>query len=272
VPAPDSREAALRENLEGVGRATAEVLEFVGRSAGLLWRCTYWLLWGRRVGQTVRVGSVFAHMWEVGIGALPIVSLLALTIGIMLSIQGITVLRQFGAEQQLVLGVSLSVVREFGPLITAILVAGRTGSALAARLASMSISSEISALEVMGINPVRFLVAPGLLALVIMLPALTLWSDLLGLLGAGVYASLELGNGLQVWIDGTIQSLSTDDVLHGLGKSLLFAVLIVIIGVVNGLSVKGGAEGVGRVTTRSVVQGISAIVLTDMIFAFATTR
>ena len=118
----------------------------------------------------------------------------------------------------------------------------------------------------------RFLVAPSLFAMLIMLPALTLWSDLLGLLGAGLYASLELGTGMQGWIDGTIQSLSTDDVLHGLGKSVLFAVLIVVVGVVNGLTVQGGAEGVGRVTTRAVVHGISAIVLTDMIFAFATTR
>jgi phospholipid/cholesterol/gamma-HCH transport system permease protein len=255
-----------------VGRATLEAVEFVGRGATLLWRCTYWVLMGSRRGQTVRVKSVFAHMWEVGIGALPIVSLLALTIGIMLSIQGIQVLRQFGAEQQLVLGVSLSVTREFGPLITAILVAGRTGSALAARLATMTISSEVAALEVMGINPVRFLVAPSLLAMLIMLPALTLWSDLLGLLGAGLYASLELGIGMQAWIDGTIQSLKVDDVVHGLGKSGLFSVLIVIVGVVNGLTVTGGAVGVGRVTTRAVVHAISAIVLTDMIFAFATTR
>jgi phospholipid/cholesterol/gamma-HCH transport system permease protein len=272
LPTPDSSQAALRDSVEAVGRGTVEVLEFLGSGANLLWRCTYWVVMGSRRGQRVRVKSVFAHAWEVGIGALPIVSLLALTIGIMLSIQGIQVLRQFGAEQQLVLGVSLSVTREFGPLITAILVAGRTGSALAARLATMTISSEISALEVMGINPVRFLVAPSLVAMLIMLPALTVWSDILGLLGAGLYASLELGTGMQAWIDGTIQSLSADDVIHGLGKSVLFAALIVVVGVVNGLTVKGGAEGVGKVTTRSVVHAISAIVLTDMIFAFATTR
>ena len=272
MPPPDSSTAWPRHQIESLGRATSQAVEFVGEGANLLWRCCYWLLLGSRRGQTVRLTSISAHMWEVGIGALPIVSLLALTIGTMLSIQGITVLRQFGAEQQLVLGVSLSVVREFGPLITAILVAGRTGSALAARLATMTISAEVSALEVMGINPVRFLVAPSLFAMLIMLPALTLWSDLLGLLGAGLYASLELGTGMQGWIDGTIQSLSTDDVLHGLGKSVLFAVLIVVVGVVNGLTVQGGAEGVGRVTTRAVVHGISAIVLTDMIFAFATAR
>ena len=272
MPTLDGSPAALRANVEGVGRGALEVFEFVGRGATLLWRCTYWVFMGARRGQKVRLKSVFAHMWEVGIGALPIVSLLALTIGIMLSIQGIQVLRQFGAEQQLVLGVSLSVTREFGPLITAILVAGRTGSALAARLATMTISSEVAALEVMGINPVRYLVAPSLVAMLIMLPALTVWSDLLGLLGAGAYASLELGIGMQAWWDGTIQSLTADDVAHGLGKSVLFSVLIVVVGVVNGLNVRGGAEGVGRVTTRSVVHAISAIVLTDMIFAFATTR
>jgi len=190
----------------------------------------------------------------------------------MLSIQGIQALRQFGAEQQLVVGASLSITREFGPLITAILVAGRTGSALAARLASMTISRELSALEVMGINSTRYLVVPSLVAIVVMLPALTLWADFVGLLGAGVYSSLDLGTGMQAWFDGTVRALDTDDVLHGLAKSVLFALLIVVVGVLNGTSVKGGAEGVGRVTTSSVVQAISAIVLTDMIFAFATTR
>lgn len=272
MPTAEPSDNPLRARVEGVGSRTAEALEFVGKGAELIARCGYWIVWGSRRGQTVRPSSVFAHMWEVGIGAVPIVSLLSLAIGCILAIQGITVLKQFGAEQQLVLGVSISVVREFGPLITAILVAGRSGSAIAARLATMTISSEVSALEVMGINPIRFLVAPAMLAMLIMLPALTLWSDFLGLLGSGVYASLDLGTGLHAWYDGTIQSISTDDLTHGMGKSVFFAMLIVIVGVVNGLTVQGGAEGVGRVTTRSVVHGISAIILTDMIFTYATTR
>jgi phospholipid/cholesterol/gamma-HCH transport system permease protein len=119
---------------------------------------------------------------------------------------------------------------------------------------------------------VRYLVVPSLLAMAVMLPMLTIWSDAVGLIGAGAYATLELGTGMQAWIDGTLRALDADDILHGLSKSALFAFLIVIIGVLNGLTVKGGAEGVGRVTTRAVVQSISAIVLTDMVFAFATTR
>jgi phospholipid/cholesterol/gamma-HCH transport system permease protein len=264
--------ASLSERVEGIGRGTTAGVEWIGHGAMILYRSFYWLLLGSRRGQRVAVGSVFTQMWEIGIGALPIVSMLALAIGIMLSIQGVQVLRQFGAEQQLVVGASLSIVREFGPLITAILVAGRTGSALAARLASMTINNEISALEVMGINPVRYLVVPSLLAMAVMLPMLTIWSDAVGLIGAGAYATLELGTGMQAWIDGTLRALDADDILHGLSKSALFAFLIVIIGVLNGLTVKGGAEGVGRVTTRAVVQSISAIVLTDMVFAFATTR
>ena len=162
--------------------------------------------------------------------------------------------------------------REFAPLITGILVAGRSGSALAARLGTMTISQEIDALRVMGVNPVRFLVAPSLLAMAIMLPALVIWADIVSLLGAGLYISADLGMTMGAYVNQTLDLLGADDVLHGLEKSLIFAVLITIVGIVDGASVKGGAEGVGRVTTDAVVHGITAIVLTDMVFAFATTR
>ncbi len=124
----------------------------------------------------------------------------------------------------------------------------------------------------MGVNPVRFLVVPSLVAMLIMLPALVIWADLVSLFGAGLYISAELGMTMSAYVNETLDLLRVEDVLHGLEKSLIFAVLITIVGIVDGASVEGGAEGVGRVTTDAVVHGITAIVLTDMLFAFATTR
>lgn len=258
--------------VERVGRATVSGVGEIGFAAALLLQAVFWIMVGARRKQPVRVAAIFAQGFEVGIQAIPIVTVLAATIGAMLAIQGIYTLRTFGAEQQVVLGVALSVTREFAPLITGILVAGRSGSALAARLGTMKISQEIDALTVMGINPVRFLVAPALIGTVVMLPALTFWADLVAMLGAGLYTSAELGMSLQAFALATLEALTIDDVLHGLGKATLFAVLIVLVGVVNGALVTGGAEGVGRMTTRSVVHAITAIVITDMVFAFLLTR
>lgn len=257
---------------ERVGRATVAGISELGFAAALFVQALFWIAVGARRKQPVRIAAVFAQGMEIGIQAIPIVTVLAATIGAMLAIQGIYTLRTFGAEGQVVIGVSLSVTREFAPLITGILVAGRSGSALAARLGTMKISQEIDALTVMGINPVRFLVAPALIGTVVMLPALTLWADFVAMFGAGLYTSAELGMSLTAFALATLEALAVNDVLHGLGKATLFAVLIVLVGVVTGALVSGGAEGVGRMTTRSVVHAITAIVLTDMLFAFVLTR
>ena len=257
---------------ERVGRATARALESLGFAAWIFAQAGGWVLLGRTRGKPVRTGPVFAEMMEMGIRALPIMTLLSFTIGVMLAIQGIDALRPFGAEDQVVIGVALSITREFAPLIGGILMAGRSGSALAARLGTMTIRQELDALEVMGIDPLRFLVVPALLAMVLMLPALTLVSDLVGLAGAGLYVTGELGMPFGVYVDQTLRILDVDDLLHGLVKSLIFGVLITLVGVVDGVSVRGGAEGVGRVTTSAVVHGIVAIIVTDMVFVFLVTR
>jgi len=258
--------------VESIGRAVVRGVGEFGFAAILLVQAIRWTLVGWRHRQPLRLGAVAEHAMEIGVRALPIVTILAATIGAMLAIQGIYTLQSFGAEDQVTLGVALSVTREFAPLITGILVAGRSGSALAARLGTMKINQEIDALVVMGVNPVRFLVAPALLAMLIMVPALTIWADMIAILGAGLYITAELGMSMSVYLNEVSSALTADDVLHGISKSALFALLIVLIGVVNGASVTGGAEGVGRMTTRSVVHAIAAIVITDMLFVFLTTR
>jgi phospholipid/cholesterol/gamma-HCH transport system permease protein len=258
--------------MERTGKSTLDGVSGFGYGAALFFESVYWVLNGKRRRQPVRIPMVFEEMMQIGIRALPIVTILSLTIGVMLAIQGIHTLKLFGAESRVTIGIALSITREFSPLITGILVAGRSGSALAARLGTMNINQEIDALRVMGIDPVRFLVAPPLIAMMVMLPALTFWSDLVALFGAGVYVSLDLGMSLTAYTDRVIDVLKSDDLMHGLGKSAIFAVLITLVGVVNGATVKGGAEGLGRATTRSVVQAITAIVITDMIFVFVVTR
>lgn len=257
---------------EKVGRAVVAGIEEIGLGAMMVVESFYWLIFGRREKQAVRLGAIAEQCMAVGIQAVPIIALLAATIGMMLAIQGIHTLRIFGAESRVTVGISFSVVREFAPLITGIVIAGRSGSALAARIGTMKINQEVDALYVMGINPVRFLVVPAMVAMLIMVPALTLFSDFVGLFFAGVYVNLDLGISLAAYMDQTIELLSVDDLMHGLGKSVIFSILIAVIGVVNGASVQGGAEGVGKATTRAVVQSISAIIVTDMLFAFVVTR
>jgi phospholipid/cholesterol/gamma-HCH transport system permease protein len=269
---PEKPGSGAADFFEGVGRSTARGFGQFGYGANLFWQVVYWVFMGRARNQRVRAAPIFAEAMEAGIRAIPIIAVLSGTIGIMLALQGIDALRDFGAQDRVVFGVALGITREFAPLITGILVAGRSGSALAARLATMTISQEVDALRSMGVDPVRFLVVPALLAMVVMVPALVIMADLVGLLGAGLYIAPEIDITMTTYMNQVIDSISSDDVFHGLAKSAIFGVLITIVGIVDGSSVTGGAEGVGRVTTSSVVHGISAIILTDMIFVFAATR
>ncbi|TDQ83259.1 phospholipid/cholesterol/gamma-HCH transport system permease protein [Dongia mobilis] len=257
---------------EQIGRRTIAGLDEMGYAAALFCEAIYWTLTGWRQRQPVRLNSVMAAMAEIGVAAMPIATLLAATIGLMLAIQSLYSLGLFGAEAYAYIGIALSVVREFSPMIMGILVAGRSGSAIAARLATMNINQEVDALMVMGINPVRFLVSPVLIALVIMMPCLAMWANLVSILAAGLYVSAELNQSFGAYLNDTMDILKTEDVWHGLGKAALFGIIIALVGVVNGSLVKGGAEGVGRVTTRSVVLSVTLIVVADMVFAYMTTR
>ena len=267
-----SESASVAGLLHRVGQRTVDAVRELGFAATVVGEALFWLALGPWRRQRVHLHQIFAEAMEAGVRAIPIVSVLAMTIGVMLAIQGIHTLETFGAETQVTTGIALSVVREFGPLITGILVAGRSGSALAARIGTMRITQEIDALKVMGIAPVRFLVTPALLAMLVMMPCLAFWANALALTGGGLYVSFDLGMSLGAYFDRIFAVLGSADLLHGLGKSVIFGVLITIVGVVNGAMVSGGAEGVGRAATRAVVQSISAIVVTDMLFVLVLTR
>jgi phospholipid/cholesterol/gamma-HCH transport system permease protein len=269
---PPGAISAFVSGVAGIGMRAVEAVREVGYLAALLFEAFYWLFMGHSRRQPVRLRAIFKEALGVGVAAIPIVGLASFAIGMMLAIQGIYTLRTFGAEDQVVLGIALSVTREFAPLITGIFVAGRSGSAIAARIGTMQLSQEIDALRVIGINPVRYLVAPLLAAMLLTLPALTIMSDLLALLGGALYCAGELSLPPAIFFSRTFEVLLAGDVLQGVSKSLVFAVIITLIGAVNGFSVTAGAEGVGRATTRAVVLGSIGIILADMVFTFLTSR
>ena len=263
---------SITRPLASLGRASLGALGGMGYAAMLLVDALRLSLFGWREGQPVRLASIIRQMREIGADALPIVALLSFTVGIMLGIQFIAALSEFGAQSQVVIAVAKSVTREFGALITAILVAGRSGSALAARIGSMTVSQEVDALAVMGIEPVRYLVAPALIAMLVMLPALTIFANAIAIFGAALYCAPALNVTPTAYLLQTLSLLSPGDLWQGLAKSGVFAILITLIGVATGFSVSGGAEGVGRATTRSVVLAICWIIVADMIFSFFLNR
>jgi len=264
--------ASITRPLASLGRASLGALGGLGYAAVLLIDALRLSVLGWREGQTVRLSAIVRQMREIGADALPIVALLSLVIGIMLGIQFIAALKEFGAQSQVVIAVAKSVTREFGALITAILVAGRSGSALAARIGSMTVSQEVDALAVMGIEPVRYLVAPALIAMLIMLPALTIFANAIAIFGAAVYSAPALNVTPTAYLLQTMSLLTPGDLWQGISKSVVFAVLITLIGVSTGFSVSGGAEGVGRATPRAVVLSICWIIIADMVFSFFLNR
>jgi len=269
--ASESDSNAISRFLERIGRTTVHGIEEVGNGGVMVVETLYWLFFGYRMRQPVRLNAVVQQMMEIGISAIPIIAMLSGAISVTLAIQSIHILRIFGAESYVTAGLALGIVREFAPLVTGILVAGRSGSALAARIGTMKINQEIDALKVMGINPVRYLVAPPLIAMMIMVPALTVMAAAVGLFLAGVYINIDLGMSMSAYWDQVIDFMELDHISQGMIKSALYSIEIAVIGVVNGAGVRGGAEGVGQATTRSVVQAISAIIVTAMIVVILST-
>jgi len=262
----------MKQQIERIGFAVISAVEELGYAITLFTESLYWLVMGRINKQAVALPLIFTQTVQIGVTATAIVVVLCFSVGMMLAIQGLETLKPYGAQAQVVTGIALSVTREFAALITGIIVAGRSGSAIAARIGTMKESQEIDALQVIGINPVRYLAAPALLAMLVAMPVLTIIGDFMGMLGGAVYTLYELGMPIDVYMNRSFEVIQVFDLIQGVFKSIVFAILIVIISVLNGFQVKGGAEGVGLATTRSVVMSISAIVISDMIFTFFLMR
>ena len=254
--------------LAGLGKRTVQAIDEFGYLFALLVESLYWLFLGAFLKQPVRLRAIAAECMAVGVRAIPIVCIACFATGVMLAIQGVSTLRLFGAESQVVLGISLSVTREFAPLIAGIFVAGRTASAVAARIGTMQVAQEIDALRVLGINPVRYLVSPLLAALLITLPLLTVLANFMALLGGALYCSFSLNLPVVIFFERAAATLAVADLTQSLIKSAVFALNIALVGACNGFRVQAGADGVGRATTRSVVLSIVYIILIDAVFTY----
>jgi len=216
-------------------------------------------------------GSVTEQSVRIGVNSFPIVGLLSLLLGMILAFQSAYQLRQFGANIYVANLVAIAMVREFGPMMTAIILAGRSGSSIAAELGTMVLQEEVDALETMGIDPTRYLTLPRLLAITFVQPALTLMSMMIGIFGGYLIAQFYLDVGASLFANKSIAALQLTDLMRGLTKSLLFAWLIGLISCYCGMTVSKGASGVGRATTRAVVASIFMIIVADSIFTTTMT-
>jgi phospholipid/cholesterol/gamma-HCH transport system permease protein len=205
-------------------------------------------------------------MTRAGADAVPIVLLITFLIGFVMAFQSAAQLKQFGANIYVADLVALSITRELGPLMTAIIVCGRSGAAFAAELGTMSVSEEIDALRTMGIGPLRFLVFPRILSLFLVMPVLTLMGDLMGILGGLLVGVLNLDLSITGYVNETGQALDVWDIFQGLIKSGVFGLAIGLISCAQGLATTGGAKGVGRRTTAAVVKSLFALILLDAAF------
>ncbi|MFH1242857.1 MAG: MlaE family lipid ABC transporter permease subunit [Pseudomonadota bacterium] len=217
--------------------------------------------------KALRTDDTIVCMQKTGVDALPIVGLISFLMGLIMAFMSAVQLEQFGANIYVASLVSLTMVRELGPIMTAIIVAGRSGSAFAAEIGTMKISEEVDALFTMGFDPTRFLVVPKVIASVIMVPILTLFSDLFAIAGGLVVGVFMLDLTASAYIGQTIKTLKLFDVFWGFFKSGVFGLLIAWIGCLKGFQVRGGAASVGAGTTSAVVSSIFLIILSDSVFA-----
>ena len=215
----------------------------------------------------IRWRPVLHNLQTGGFEALPITGLLSFLLGIVIAYQGAEQLRRFGANIYVADLVGLSMVRELSPLMTAIIVAGRSGSAYTAQIGTMKVTEEIDALRTIGVAPIELLVLPKVLALVIALPLLTAYTDVMGILGGMVMARAQLDVGYGTFLERLDDAISLTSFLIGVGKAPVFAVIIALVGCYQGFQVTGSADSVGRQTTVSVVQAIFLVIVTDALFS-----
>ncbi len=255
------------DRFEAVGRAVASGGVFAMELAGYLG------LFLARVGRALvhprefRLTALVHHCEDVGLRAVPIVSLMAFLIGVVLAFQGSAQLRQFGAEVFVVDLIAISILRELGILLTAIIVAGRTASAFTAAIGSMKMREEIDAMRALGIDPAMALFVPRILALLLMLPILGLIANIMGLLGGAIMSWVELGISPAMFRTRLIEGTDISHVMVGMVKAPVFAIIIGVVGCHAGMKVGNDAESLGRMTSSAVVAAIFAVIVADALFS-----
>jgi phospholipid/cholesterol/gamma-HCH transport system permease protein len=259
-------EPKRRPAVEEIGAITAEVWHDVREQVEFVGETTSAFFYAMRHPSTVRWRDVWVICERVGVDALPIVALISWLLGVILAFQSAIPMKKFGAEIFVADLIGLAMLRELGPLITAILLAGRSGAAFAAEIGTMKVNQEVDALETMGLDPVRFLVTPRIIAALLMMPLLTLFADLVSLLG-GAMVLQSFSIPFVTFVHEVEGIVDFSDFMAGFVKTFVFAILVAGIGCLRGLQTSAGASSVGDAATRAVVSGIILLVIVDGIFA-----
>src|SRR3984885_791016 len=252
--------------LESIGEATIDGVAYVGSLTKLSIGAARAVFIEPFRGHPMRWARAIHQAMSVGVEAIPIVSLISFFVGLILALQGAYELRQLGALQLVASAVAISMTRELGPLMTAIMVIGRSGSAFAAEIGTMKVNEEIDALETMALEPVRFLVAPKFLAMLLMMPCLTTWADFMGVLGGGLFGVTSAGFTWGTYFHATLNALVLRDIASGLIKSVMFGLVITAVECTEGFATGLGSEQVGRSTTSAVVKSIFFVIAVDLVF------
>ena len=270
--APEPRRSRIPPGFRGrlykIGRATmlfwsqtVSILEYLGRVT---------IETGEAIARpkhNLRIAAMVHQVEETGINALPIVGLLSFLIGVVLAYQAVDQLKQFGAQQLTVNGLGIIILREMGVLMTSIIVAGRSGSAFTAQIGTMRVNEEIDAMQTMGLNTVDTLVLPRIIGLVIALPLLTLYADLMGLIGGAIMCYFDLGMTFPVFLRQLQGAVTVNTLVVGLIKAPVFAFVIALVGCYEGFQVERNAASVGLLTTRSVVESVFLVIVLDAAFS-----
>jgi len=252
---------------ESVGRATLKHLDYAGGLSIQLWAAVRALGAALPVtGNRYRWKASIRQMLQIGVEAVPMVGLMAVCAGFILAMQGASELRRVGALQYVIDLVAVGFTRELGPLLTAIAVSGRSGSAFSAEIGTMMVTEEVDALRVMAFEPVEFVLAPKYLAALITVPCLSIVSNVCGILAGGIFMFFSTHLGLGLYLHDVLTSIQLRDVISGLVKSLAFATIIVHVGCLEGFRVRGGPDAVGRSTTSAVVKSTFLVIVADVLF------
>ena len=258
-------------NLEALGQRAEAAVEQAFALLSFIGECFFALLGSVAHPSRFRWRPILFNIRTAGFDALPIVGLLSFMLGIVVAYQGADQLRQYGANIFVADLIGISMLREFAPLITAIIIAGRSGSAYAAQIGTMTVTEEIDAMRTLGIAPLELLVLPKIFALFIVLPLLTVFADVMGVLGGMLMAKAQLDVGYGEFFERFTKAVSVTAYLTGICKAPVFAFIIAVVGCFQGFRTHGGADSVGRQTTRSVVQAIFLVIVADGLFSVAFT-
>jgi phospholipid/cholesterol/gamma-HCH transport system permease protein len=253
--------------LEQVGGAVVQNFAYIGGLSEQFWsgvRALPRVL--PMIGKRGRWRAAIRQMAAIGVAALPMIAIMAASTGLILALQGAAELRRFGALRYVIDLVAVGFTRELGPLLTAIVVSGRSGSAFSAEIGTMVVTSELDALRTMALDPIEFVLAPKYLAAIVMVPCLTIMCNVFGILAGAGFMYLSTKMALGIYVKCVLDSILLRDVLGGLIKSLAFATIIVHVGCMEGFRVRGGPEAVGRSTTSAVVRSTFLVILADLFF------